>query len=172
MIKLKVNGQTHHLDLADPAMPLLWLLRDRLNLVGTKFGCGIGQCGACTVLLNGRAVRSCLLTVTDAAQGEITTVEGLAAPDGSLHPLQRAWIDEDVAQCGYCQAGQLMSASALLDGNPTPSDAEIDKAMAGNLCRCATYLRIRKAIKSASTQLSRAGSVQVWESDCNQGSLS
>ena len=153
MLVLNVNGEKRSLGQVDPETPLLWVLRDQLQLVGAKYGCGIGMCGACTVLLNGKAVRSCSLRVSDAGEGEIQTIEGLAAGDGKLHPLQDAWIEEDVAQCGYCQAGQIMAASALLKANPSPSDAEIDKAMAGNVCRCGTYLRIRKAIKRASGEL-------------------
>jgi len=142
---LKVNGQSHVVDV--PAdTPLLWVLRDNLDLPGTKYGCGLGLCGACTVHFDGAAVRSCQLPVASAT-GEITTIEGLT-PDGS-HPLQKAWCDHDVAQCGYCQAGQLMSAAALLKNNPAPSDEDIDGAMAGNICRCGTYLRIRAAIKDA-----------------------
>jgi isoquinoline 1-oxidoreductase alpha subunit len=142
---LKVNGQSHVVDV--PAdTPLLWVLRDNLDLPGTKYGCGLGLCGACTVHFDGVAVRSCQLPVASAT-GEITTIEGLT-PDGS-HPLQKAWCDHDVAQCGYCQAGQLMSAAALLKNNPAPSDEDIDGAMAGNICRCGTYLRIRAAIKDA-----------------------
>ena len=125
------------------------MLRDELNLVGTKYGCGIAQCGACTVHLNGAPVRSCQIPVGNLTDEEITTIEGLAAEDGALTPLQQAWIDLDVPQCGYCQAGQLMSATALLRRNPNPSDADIDAAMSGNLCRCATYTRIKRAIKSA-----------------------
>ena len=151
-ISLQVNGQERILNGVDPETPLLWALRDHLNLVGAKFGCGISQCGACTVLLNDSPDRSCSLPVAAAAGGKVRTIEGLASPE-SLHPLQRAWIEEDVPQCGYCQAGQIMSATALLEGNPDPSDAEIDSAMAGNLCRCSTYLRIRKAIKRAATEL-------------------
>jgi len=144
--KLTVNGQPTTVDV--PAdMPLLWVLRDILNLHGTKYGCGIGQCGACTVHLGGNAVRSCLTTVSAATKAPITTLEGLSK-DGS-HPVQQAWLDVDVPQCGYCQAGQMMSASALLDKNPKPTDKDIDTAMNGNLCRCGTYLQIRKAIHTA-----------------------
>ena len=145
-VTFKVNGQSRTVDV--PAdMPLLWVLRDVLDLKGTKFGCGIGQCGACTVQINGIPARSCQRAVSRAAGAEITTIEGLS-PDGS-HPLQIAWRDLDVPQCGYCQAGQLMSAAALLKRNPKPTDEEIDQAMSGNLCRCATYLRIRQAIHTA-----------------------
>ena len=143
---LNVNGQTATVDV--PAdMPLLWVLRDVLQLRGTKFGCGIGQCGACTVHLRGRAVRSCQTPVSAAAGAPIITLEGLS-PDGT-HPVQQAWMEVDVPQCGYCQAGQIMSASALLAANPSPTDEQIDRAMNGNLCRCATYLRIRQAIHRA-----------------------
>ena len=149
MTQLTVNGQTHPLDDIDPSTPLLWVLRDRLGLIGTKYGCGIGQCGACTVHFNGTPMRSCSLPVSAAANQQITTIEGLAKSDGTLHALQQAWIDHDVPQCGYCQAGQLMSAAALLKQKPKPTDADIDTAMAGNLCRCGTYIRIRAAIHSA-----------------------
>lgn len=143
---LKVNGSSRSIDVA-PETPLLWVLRDHLDLVGTKFGCGIGQCGACTVHLNGVPTRSCLLPVSAIDGATVTTIEGLS-PDGT-HPLQKAWCELDVSQCGYCQAGQLMSAAALLTAHPHPTDQEIDEAMAGNLCRCATYFRIRKAIHHA-----------------------
>ena len=142
---LNVNGRSTTVDVPGD-MPLLWVLRDVLDLKGTKFGCGIGQCGACTVHLNGRAVRSCS-TPVQAATAAIVTIEGLS-PDGS-HPVQRAWRDVDVPQCGYCQSGQIMSAAALLATNPKPSDADINTAMNGNLCRCGTYMRIREAIQRA-----------------------
>lgn len=129
-------------------MPLLWFLREELRLKGTKFGCGIGQCGACTVLTNGTAARSCVMRVADAKGMSVTTIEGLASQDGRLHPVQQAWIDIDVPQCGYCQSGQILSAVALLDRTPDPSDADIDSAMT-NICRCGTYVRIRKAVKAA-----------------------
>jgi isoquinoline 1-oxidoreductase alpha subunit len=146
---LTVNGKAQSVDV--PAdIPLLWVLRDVLNLKGTKFGCGIGQCGACTVHLNGRAVRSCQTLASAAANAQVTTIEGLS-PNGT-HPLQVAWQELDVPQCGYCQAGQLMSAAALLATTPKPSDPEIDRAMNGNLCRCGTYLRIREAIHRAAGQ--------------------
>jgi isoquinoline 1-oxidoreductase subunit alpha len=145
---LIVNGRTTTVDV--PAeMPLLWVIRDVLNLKGTKFGCGIGQCGACTVHVDGRAVRSCLTPVSSAAGSPVTTLEGLST-DGR-HPLQVAWQEIDVAQCGYCQAGQIMSAAALLSETPAPTDADIDRAMAGNVCRCGTYLRIREAIHAAAS---------------------
>ncbi len=153
--KLNVNGKSATVDVP-PQMPLLWVLRDVLDLKGPKFGCGIGQCGACTVHFKGAAVRSCILPVSTAAGGPITTIEGLSA-DGS-HPLQKAWCEVDVPQCGYCQAGQIMAAAALLASNPRPTDADIDGAMAGNLCRCGTYLRIREAIhKAASTPAVKSG---------------
>jgi isoquinoline 1-oxidoreductase alpha subunit len=144
--KLKVNGQTRTLE-APEDIPLLWALRDGLDLKGTKFGCGIAQCGACTVLIDGEARRSCITPVSSVSSSSITTIEGLSK-DGS-HPLQRAWEEIDVPQCGYCQAGQIMSAASLLAKRPNPTDGDIDAAMAGNLCRCATYLRIRRAIHRA-----------------------
>ena len=145
---LNVNGKSTTVDV--PAdMPLLWVVRDVLNLKGTKFGCGIGQCGACTVQLNGRAARACQTPVSKAAGVSITTIEGLSA-DGT-HPVQRAWQEVDVPQCGYCQAGQIMSAAALLASNPKPTDADINQAMSGNLCRCGTYTRIREAIHRAAS---------------------
>ena len=146
MITLKVNGEVRELDV-DPEMPLLWALRDVLGLTGTKFGCGQAQCGACTVHLDGDAVRSCVTPVQRAAGREVTTIEGLS-PDGS-HPLQRAWCDFAVPQCGFCQAGQIMTAAALLASNPKPGDADIERSLAGNLCRCGTYTRIRAAVKKA-----------------------
>lgn len=153
MLQLQVNGETRQVDNdVDPKTPLLWVLRDHLGLDGAKYGCGIGQCGACTVHLNGKAMRSCQISVAAAASQKITTIEGLAR-DGQLTRLQQAWIDLDVAQCGYCQAGQLMSATALLAAKPHPTDADIDEAMSGNLCRCATYGRIKAAIHSASGRI-------------------
>ncbi|MEQ1884928.1 MAG: (2Fe-2S)-binding protein [Bryobacteraceae bacterium] len=148
--KLSVNGKAQTVD-ASPEMPLLWVLRDILNMKGTKFGCGAGLCGACTVHVDGTAVRSCQTPISRAADKKVTTIEGLSA-DGS-HPVQQAWLEIDVPQCGYCQAGQMMTASALLAKNPKPNDAEITTAMNGNLCRCGTYLRIRKAVHRASTIL-------------------
>ena len=146
-MRINVNGKDHDVDV--PAdQPLLWVLRDELKLVGTKFGCGVAQCGACTVHMNGTAIRSCQMPVSGVVGQKITTVEGLAK-GGALTAVQKAWIEHDVPQCGYCQAGQIMSATALLAKNPNPSDADIDSFMSGNLCRCGTYVRIRKAIKSA-----------------------
>lgn len=148
-ITFKLNGKPTTVDV--PAdMPLLWVLRDVLDLTGTKYGCGVAQCGACTVHVKGVATRSCVIPVSAVAGSEVTTIEGLS-PDGS-HPLQKAWVELDVPQCGYCQAGQLMSAAALLARTPKPTDAQIDAAMNGNLCRCATYLRIRQAIHVAAGQ--------------------
>ena len=146
-LTLNINGEKKQVDV-DPNTPLLWVLRDDLNLVGTKYGCGLSQCGACTVHLNGAAVRSCVLPVSAVANQPITTIEGLSE-DGD-HPVQKAWLEEDVSQCGYCQPGQIMSAVALLKNNPNPTDEDIDLAMSGNICRCATYVRIKKAIKKAS----------------------
>jgi isoquinoline 1-oxidoreductase alpha subunit len=145
---LTVNGQSRTVDVA-PDTPLLWVLRDSLDLVGTKFGCGAGLCGACTVHLNGVPTRACMTPVSTVGRMKITTIEGLAADAAHLHPVQQAWSDLDVSQCGYCQSGQIMTAAALLKDNPKPSDEDIDGAMAGNLCRCATYLRIRQGIKRA-----------------------
>jgi len=151
---LKVNGRTHTVDI-DPSTPLLYILRNDLGLRGPRFGCGLGQCGACTVIIKGAAVRSCI-TPSSAVQGsEITTLEGLAT-GGTLHPIQQAWIDEQVPQCGYCQNGQIMTSKALLDRNPNPSDAEIRQGMAGTLCRCMTYYRIQAAIKRAARVIAAA----------------
>ena len=149
-MKLHVNGSNREVD-APGDMPLLWVLRDLLHLTGVKYGCGMAQCGACTVHLDGRAVRSCVTPVSAVAGRKVTTIEGLS-PDGG-HPVQQAWAEIDVVQCGYCQSGQIMSAVALLAENPAPSDADIDVALAGNICRCATYQRIRAAIHAASSQL-------------------
>jgi isoquinoline 1-oxidoreductase subunit alpha len=143
---LKINGQTKQVDV-DPATPMLWVLREHLNMPGTKYGCGIAQCGACTIHLNGVAVRSCQLPVSAIGKNEITTIEGLS--ENGDHPIQKAWLEHDVAQCGYCQSGQIMSAASLLKTTPNPTDAQIDMAMAGNICRCGTYVRIREAIKTA-----------------------
>ena len=142
---LKINGKIRKVDI-DPSTPMLWVLRDHLDLQGTKFGCGMAQCGACTVHLDGTAVRSCSLPVSAIGKGTITTIEGLS--EKGDHPVQKAWLEHDVAQCGYCQSGQIMSAAALLKDNPKPSDEDIDNAMSGNICRCGTYLRIKEAIKS------------------------
>jgi aerobic-type carbon monoxide dehydrogenase small subunit (CoxS/CutS family) len=144
MVRLRVNGATHEVDV-DPSTPLLFVLRNDLNLHGPRFGCGLGQCSVCTVIIDGNATRSCITPVS-AVRGEITTLEGLAK-DGKLHPLQQAWIDEQAAQCGYCQNGQIMTAKALLDRNPNPTDAEIRAAMDGALCRCMTYYRVQAAIQ-------------------------
>ena len=147
IFNLKINNKEYQVDV-DPSTPMLWVLRDHLNLVGTKFGCGIAQCGACTIHLNGEAVRSCITSVSEVGNKEITTIEGLS--ENGDHPLQQAWIEHDVPQCGYCQSGQIMTAAALLKKNPHPSDTEIEEAMNGNICRCGTYTRIKKAIKTAS----------------------
>ncbi len=149
-MELKINGTAHQVE-ADPAMPLLWVLRDVLNLTGTKFGCGVAACGACTVRVDGEAVRSCVMPASAVAGKAIQTVEGLGGEAGKLHVLQQAWIAEQVPQCGYCQSGMLMAAAALLARNPKPSDADIDTAMT-NICRCGTYQRVRAAIKRASGQ--------------------
>lgn len=146
---LKINGQNKQVDV-DPATPVLWVLREHLNMPGTKYGCGVSLCGACTIHLNGNAVRSCQLPVSAIGNREITTIEGLSV--NGDHPVQKAWIEHDVAQCGYCQTGQIMSAVAFLKTNPNPGDAQIEAAMSGNICRCGTYLRIRDAIKSAAKQ--------------------
>jgi len=149
-IKLTVNNQSHELDI-DPDMPLLWAIRDHLQLTGTKFGCGMALCGACTVHIDGQATRSCVTPVSAVQGKSVTTIEGLGTPSGKA--IQDAWVILDVPQCGYCQSGQIMSASALLAGNAKPTDADIDSAMAGNICRCATYARIRNAIHEAATAL-------------------
>ncbi len=151
MITLNINGESRTVDV-DPTTPLLWVLRDYVGLTGTKFGCGIAQCGACTVHLDGTPVRSCITEVQAVTGREITTIEGIGT-DGELHPVQQAWIDEQVPQCGYCQSGQIMAAAALLESNPAPTDADIDRAMAGNICRCGTYPRIRKGIQRAATAI-------------------
>ena len=143
---LNINGQTRMVD-AEPDTPLLWVLRDSLGLIGTKFGCGIAQCGACTVHLDGNPVRSCTLPVSAVKTKSVVTIEGLS--EKGDHPVQKAWVEEDVAQCGYCQAGQVMAAAALLSKNPQPTDAQIDAAFAGHICRCGTYTRIRKAVHRA-----------------------
>ncbi|MBD2754515.1 (2Fe-2S)-binding protein [Spirosoma validum] len=150
IFKLQINGRIYQADVESDT-PLLWVLRDNLGLVGTKYGCGIAQCGACTVHLNGEATRSCVLPVSVVGKSKVTTIEGLS-PDGK-HPVQQAWDKVDVAQCGYCQAGQIMTAAALLKRNPKPSQTEIDNVMTGNICRCGTYHRIREAVKVASETL-------------------
>ena len=149
VINLNVNGKKHVVEV-DPQTPMLWVLRDHLQLTGTKYGCGIAQCGACTILFNGTAIRSCQLPVAAAADKPITTIEGLS--EKGDHPLQKAWLELDVPQCGYCQAGQIMNAAALLKRNPHPTDEEIEASMNGNLCRCGTYVRIKDAIKTAAKQ--------------------
>jgi isoquinoline 1-oxidoreductase alpha subunit len=154
-VKLRVNGKQVTADV-DPDTPLLWVLRDSLGLVGTKFGCGMALCGACTVLVDGNPVRACSTAVSGLTGASITTIEGLAKSATELHPLQQAWVDHDVPQCGYCQAGQIMSAAALLARTPKPTDEDIDAAMAGNLCRCGTYQRIRAAIHSAADKMGKA----------------
>ena len=153
MITLNINNKNYNVDV-DPETPLLWVLRDVLDLVGTKYGCGIAQCGACTVHLNGAAARSCVTKVSSAVGRKVVTIEGLSEKND--HPLQKAWIELDVPQCGYCQSGQLMSAAVLLRENKNPTEADIDNAMAGNICRCGTYLRIRKAIQLAA-EIQRKG---------------
>ncbi|MDE3079177.1 MAG: (2Fe-2S)-binding protein [Paracoccaceae bacterium] len=154
-MQITVNGQSHEVS-TDPQTPLLWVLRDELGLTGTKYGCGVGQCGACTVHLNGQPVRSCSVSLGDVGGGSITTIEGIGTPE-KLAVIQQAWIDHQVAQCGYCQSGQIMSAAALLAGTTTPGDADIDAAMGGNLCRCGTYPRIRAAILDAAKRLHQGG---------------
>lgn len=145
-INLDINGKKHLVDV-DPKTPMLWVLRDHLNLFGTKYGCGMAQCGACTILLEGTAARSCVLPVSTVENKAITTIEGLS--ENGDHPVQKAWLEHDVPQCGYCQSGQIMTAVALLEKNPKPTDEEIESAMHGNICRCGTYLRIKAAVKSA-----------------------
>lgn len=155
---LHINGKSHVVTDVDDSTPLLWVLRDTLGLVGTKYGCGIAMCGACIIHLDGTPIRSCTFPVSAVDSEKILTIEGLANKDGTLHALQEAWIASDVAQCGYCQAGQIMSAAALLDQNPNPSDSDIDAAMVGNYCRCGTYNRIKAAIHSAADNISKRGS--------------
>lgn len=155
MISLEINGKKYDADVP-PDVPLLWVIREHLKLTGTKFGCGIGMCGACTVHVDGQAQRSCILPVGDARGQKITTIEGLSDGNG-LHPVQQAWIADDVPQCGYCHSGQIMAAAALLAKNPRPSDADIDRAMTGNICRCGTYQRIRRAIYRAAETMAKGG---------------
>ncbi len=152
MTTLTINGETKTVDV-DPYMPLLWVLREKLKLTGTKFGCGVAQCGACTVHLDGVPIRSCSTPVIAAEGAQITTIEGVAEADGTRHAVQQAWIDHQAPQCGYCQSGQIMSAIALLQETPNPTDADIDAAMQGNICRCGAYGRIRDAIKTAAAQM-------------------
>ena len=154
MISLQVNGKKYEVEVP-PNTPLLWVIRESLGLTGTKYGCGISQCGVCTVHVNGEAIRSCVTPVSSVVGKEIVTIEGLSA-DGS-HPVQQAWMSEDVVQCGYCHSGQIMAAAALLAKNPRPSDADIDRAMSGNLCRCGTYQRIRRAIHRAAEMMGKGG---------------
>ena len=146
-INIKINGKSKQIDI-DPETPLLWVLRDYLNLVGTKYGCGMAQCGACTVHLDNKAVRSCVLPISAVGDQSVTTIEGLS--ENGDHPVQKAWLKENVSQCGYCQAGQIMSVASLLKDNPKPTDDDIDLAMSGNICRCGTYVRVKKAIKRVS----------------------
>ncbi len=156
MTRLTVNGQQHEVT-APGEMPLLWVLRDELQLTGTKYGCGVAQCGACTVLLDGSAIRACQMPLASLPEGaEVTTIEGLAE-SAALHPVQAAWVEHQVAQCGYCQSGQIMQAVSLLSRNPQPSDAEIDSGLSGNLCRCGTYPRIRTAVRAAATAMAGSG---------------
>jgi isoquinoline 1-oxidoreductase alpha subunit len=149
IFKLNINGKIQQVDV-DPATPILWVLRDHVNLQGTKYGCGVAACGACTIHLNGNAVRACQLPVSAVGSGAITTIEGLSK--NGDHPVQKAWLEHDVAQCGYCQTGQIMTAAALLKKNPSPTDEQIEQAMNGNICRCGTYTRIKSAIKTAAKQ--------------------
>jgi aerobic-type carbon monoxide dehydrogenase small subunit (CoxS/CutS family) len=159
MITLSINGEPRQLDV-DPSTPLLWVIRDYAGLTGTKFGCGIAQCGACTVHVDGRPVRSCVTPASVAEGRQVTTIEGVNGGKGGLHPVQQAWIDEQVPQCGYCQSGQIMAAAALLDRAPSPTDADIDAAMSGVVCRCGTYPRIRKGIKRAAAAIAQSRAVE------------
>ncbi len=159
MIEITVNNETVNLDV-EPDTPLLWAVREQLNLTGTKFGCGLAQCGACTMHLDGKPIRTCVTPVSVVAGRSVTTIEGVAHPDGELHAVQKAWIEQQVPQCGYCQSGQIMSAVALLANNPAPTDDDIDVAMSGNICRCGMYGRIRKAIKQAASMSSQRSSIQ------------
>ena len=160
MITLKINGKTHQIEV-NPITPLLWVIRENIGLTGTKFGCGIAQCGACTVHIDGKAVRSCISPVGTIEGKEITTIEGIGDETSELHPVQQAWIDEQVPQCGYCQSGQIMSAIALLNENPNPDDEAINQAMKGNICRCGMYSRIKKGIKKAATQMAENAGKEV-----------
>ncbi|MEQ8858092.1 MAG: (2Fe-2S)-binding protein [Pseudomonadales bacterium] len=168
MITLNVNGTSRDVDV-DPTTPLLWVIRENLALTGTKFGCGIAQCGACTVHLNGRPIRACVTPVAAAAGQQLTTIEGIGDGD-ALHPVQQAWIAEQVPQCGYCQSGQIMSAVALLRDNPAPDDAAIDSALKGNICRCGTYPRVRRAIhRAADAPTGATATVQTWDPEVRHG---
>ena len=162
MITLSINGESRDLDV-DPSTPLLWVIRDYAGLTGTKFGCGIAQCGSCTVHIDGRPVRSCVIPAANAAGRQITTIEGIGGGKGTLHPVQQAWIDEQVPQCGYCHSGQIMAAVALLQSTPAPTDADIDAAMAGVVCRCGTYPRIRKGIKRAAAAMADAQATETGD---------
>jgi isoquinoline 1-oxidoreductase alpha subunit len=166
MIALTINGKPQEFDV-DPATPILWVIREQAGLTGTKYGCGIAVCGACTVHLNGMPIRSCVTPVQAAAGQEITTIEGLGNAATGLHPVQQAWIAEQVPQCGYCQSGQIMAAVALLSSNSSPSDADIDTAMSGNVCRCGTYPRIRKGIRTAAATMAAAR--EASSGDLNNG---
>lgn len=167
MISVTINGELHQLDV-DPTTPILWVIRETAGLTGTKFGCGIAECGACTVHLNGAPIRSCVTPLQAAADQEITTIEGVTARQNGLHPVQQAWIDEQVPQCGYCQSGQIMSAVALLERVQQPSDDDIDVAMSGNICRCGAYGRIRKGIKRAAADVN-ATLEDIDQKDINNG---
>ena len=157
MISLSINDKSYEIEV-DPETPILWVIRDIIGLTGTKFGCGIAQCGACTDHLDGVAIRSCVIPISAVGSKKITTIEGINSSDGELHPVQAAWISEQVPQCGYCQSGQIMSATALLSRNSSPTDNDIDQAMSGNICRCGAYGRIRKGIKKAALEMSEATS--------------
>ena len=159
MVSLTINGQSLEFDV-DPATPLLWAIREQAGLTGTKFGCGIAQCGSCTVHLNGMPIRACVTPVQAAVNQQITTIEGIGSGERGLHAVQQAWIDEQVPQCGYCQSGQIMSAIALLVANPAPTDADIDQAMSGNICRCGTYPRIRRGIKRAAAMMAQVSAAE------------
>ena len=162
MITLSINGEPRALDV-DPSTPLLWVIRDYAGLTGTKFGCGIAQCGACTVHLDGRPVRACVTPASAAVDRRITTIEGVSNGRAGLHPVQQAWIDEQVPQCGYCQSGQVMAAAALLERTPAPTDADIDEAMSGIVCRCGTYPRIRKGIKRAAASMAKSAAAETGD---------
>ena len=162
MITLSINGESRDLDV-DPSTPLLWVIRDYAGLTGTKFGCGIAQCGACTIHIDGRPVRSCVVPASAAVGRQVTTIEGIGGDKDGLHPVQQAWIDEQVPQCGYCQSGQVMAAAALLQGTLSPTDADIDAAMSGVICRCGTYPRIRKGIKRAAAAMSDARAAETGD---------